>query len=204
MIIALYGVLEVAANSFLEPMIYGKTTGVSALALLVAAMFWTWLWGGIGLLLSTPPDGLPGGPGQVRAEPWLLRHLLAGGGRPRTWGSVLPASAGDGPGRGLGRDRLGPSRSILGPKSSTRCWFPRCRWPSATSPGAISTSASRRSSSGWPSDVLEDLEGEPRSRPRHARPGQRSGGDRGRSRPGTGRSNPFLSPLPKVLAPAGQ
>jgi len=54
MIVALYGVLEVAANSFLEPMIYGKTTGVSALALLVAAMFWTWLWGGIGLLLSTP------------------------------------------------------------------------------------------------------------------------------------------------------
>ena len=54
MIIALYGVLEVAANSFLEPMIYGKTTGVSALALLVSAMFWTWLWGGIGLLLSTP------------------------------------------------------------------------------------------------------------------------------------------------------
>lgn len=53
-IIALYGVLETAANSFLEPMIYGKTTGVSALALLVSAMFWTWLWGGIGLLLSTP------------------------------------------------------------------------------------------------------------------------------------------------------
>ena len=54
MIIALYGVLETVANSFLEPMIYGKTTGVSALALLVSAMFWTWLWGGIGLLLSTP------------------------------------------------------------------------------------------------------------------------------------------------------
>ena len=53
-IAALYGVLEVAANTFLEPMIYGKTTGVSALALLVSAMFWTWLWGGIGLLLSTP------------------------------------------------------------------------------------------------------------------------------------------------------
>ena len=53
-VIALYGVLELAANMVLEPMIYGKTTGVSALALLVSAMFWTWLWGGIGLLLSTP------------------------------------------------------------------------------------------------------------------------------------------------------
>ena len=54
MVVALYGVLELAANMFLEPMIYGKTTGVSALALLVSAMFWTWLWGGVGLLLSTP------------------------------------------------------------------------------------------------------------------------------------------------------
>jgi hypothetical protein len=35
-------------------MIYGKTTGLSALGLLVAAMFWTWLWGGLGLLMSTP------------------------------------------------------------------------------------------------------------------------------------------------------
>lgn len=53
-VIALFGVAEVALNSFLEPVIYGKTTGVSALGLLVAAMFWTWLWGTMGLLLSTP------------------------------------------------------------------------------------------------------------------------------------------------------
>ena len=53
-VLGLFGVLEVAANSFLEPVIYGKTTGVSALGLLVAAMFWTWLWGMLGLLLSTP------------------------------------------------------------------------------------------------------------------------------------------------------
>lgn len=54
LIAALFGTLELAANSFLEPVIYGKTTGVSALGLLVAAMFWTWLWGALGLLLSTP------------------------------------------------------------------------------------------------------------------------------------------------------
>ena len=53
-VLGLFAVLEVAANSFLEPMIYGKTTGVSSLGLLVAAMFWTWLWGALGLLLSTP------------------------------------------------------------------------------------------------------------------------------------------------------
>ena len=53
-VVALFAVVEVALNSFLEPIIYGKTTGVSALGLLVAAMFWTWLWGTTGLLLSTP------------------------------------------------------------------------------------------------------------------------------------------------------
>jgi predicted PurR-regulated permease PerM len=53
-VLALFGVIEIAANSYLEPLIYGKTTEVSPLSLLVAAMFWTWLWGVLGLLLSTP------------------------------------------------------------------------------------------------------------------------------------------------------
>lgn len=52
-VVALFGAVEVVLN-FLEPVIYGKTTGVSALGLLVAAMFWTWLWGLLGTLLSTP------------------------------------------------------------------------------------------------------------------------------------------------------
>jgi hypothetical protein len=53
-VVGLFAVVEVALNSFLEPVLYGKTTGVSALSLLVSAMFWTWLWGALGLLLSTP------------------------------------------------------------------------------------------------------------------------------------------------------
>ena len=53
-IIVLFAIVEAALTSFLEPVIYGKTTGISALGLLVAAMFWTWLWGTVGLLLSTP------------------------------------------------------------------------------------------------------------------------------------------------------
>ena len=52
-VVALFGVIEVSL-SYLEPLIYGRTTGVSALGLLVAAMFWTWLWGLLGILLSTP------------------------------------------------------------------------------------------------------------------------------------------------------
>jgi hypothetical protein len=53
-VLVLFAVVETALNTVLEPVIYGKTTGVSALGLLVAAMFWTWLWGLLGLLLSTP------------------------------------------------------------------------------------------------------------------------------------------------------
>ena len=53
-VVILFGVVETMLNSFLEPLIFGKTTGLSALGLLIAAMFWTWLWGLMGLLLSTP------------------------------------------------------------------------------------------------------------------------------------------------------
>ncbi len=52
-VVAFFGAVEVAL-SYLEPVIYGKTTGVSALGLLVAAAFWTWLWGLLGTLLLTP------------------------------------------------------------------------------------------------------------------------------------------------------
>jgi predicted PurR-regulated permease PerM len=54
MVVGLFAAIETLANTFLEPVLYGRTTGVSALGLLVAAMFWTWLWGALGLLLSTP------------------------------------------------------------------------------------------------------------------------------------------------------
>ena len=38
----------------LEPLIYGKHTGLSSLAILVAAIFWALIWGPIGLILSVP------------------------------------------------------------------------------------------------------------------------------------------------------
>lgn len=52
--LATYAVLEFFVGSFLEPWLFGKHTGVSAVAILVAAVFWAWLWGGVGLLLATP------------------------------------------------------------------------------------------------------------------------------------------------------
>jgi predicted PurR-regulated permease PerM len=47
-------VTEVSLANFVEPLVLGKRTGVSALALLVAALFWTWMWGPLGLVLATP------------------------------------------------------------------------------------------------------------------------------------------------------
>ena len=50
----LYGVLEVFTNNVVEPFVLGGSTGMSALAVIISALFWTWIWGPIGLLLATP------------------------------------------------------------------------------------------------------------------------------------------------------
>lgn len=52
--VGFFFVTEVTLANFLEPFVLGKRTGVSALALLVAALFWTWMWGPFGLVLATP------------------------------------------------------------------------------------------------------------------------------------------------------
>jgi predicted PurR-regulated permease PerM len=52
--IALFLVLEVALAQFIEPWLYGAHTGISSLAILVAGVFWGFLWGPVGLILSTP------------------------------------------------------------------------------------------------------------------------------------------------------
>lgn len=52
--VALFGGIELILNNVLEPLLYGKHTGVSSIALIVAAVFWTWLWGPVGLVLATP------------------------------------------------------------------------------------------------------------------------------------------------------
>jgi predicted PurR-regulated permease PerM len=52
--LGLFVVLELINANFLEPWLYGASTGVSSIALIIAAVFWTWLWGPIGLVLATP------------------------------------------------------------------------------------------------------------------------------------------------------
>jgi predicted PurR-regulated permease PerM len=51
---ALFIFLELISGNIVEPWVYGASTGLSSIAILAAAIFWTWLWGPVGLLLSTP------------------------------------------------------------------------------------------------------------------------------------------------------
>jgi hypothetical protein len=52
--LALFLAVEPVTGQVIEPYVYGRNMGMSAVAVVVAAVFWTWLWGPIGLLLSTP------------------------------------------------------------------------------------------------------------------------------------------------------
>jgi predicted PurR-regulated permease PerM len=51
--IAVLATIEILNDMVIEPLVYGKSAGISPLGLLVAALFWTWIWGALGLLLST-------------------------------------------------------------------------------------------------------------------------------------------------------
>lgn len=53
-VIGLFLLLELVTGNVIEPLLYGAHTGISSLALLVCAVFWTILWGTPGLVLSTP------------------------------------------------------------------------------------------------------------------------------------------------------
>jgi predicted PurR-regulated permease PerM len=51
---ALFIVTETIMAQAVEPLLYGHSTGLSPFAVIVSALFWAWLWGPIGLILSTP------------------------------------------------------------------------------------------------------------------------------------------------------
>lgn len=54
MTISLFFVVELVISQLIEPHLYGHTTGLSPLSVVIAAIFWSWLWGPVGLMLSTP------------------------------------------------------------------------------------------------------------------------------------------------------
>ncbi len=52
--LGLFVIVELLAAQLVEPQLYGHTTGLSPLSVVIAAIFWSWLWGPIGLIVSTP------------------------------------------------------------------------------------------------------------------------------------------------------
>ena len=52
--VILFAVVEPLTGHVVEPLVCGRSAGLSPVAVVVAASFWTWLWGPLGLLLSTP------------------------------------------------------------------------------------------------------------------------------------------------------
>jgi AI-2E family transporter len=51
---ALFLMTEPIMGQIVEPMLYGHSTGLSPVSVVVSAIFWAWLWGPIGLILATP------------------------------------------------------------------------------------------------------------------------------------------------------
>jgi predicted PurR-regulated permease PerM len=54
MTVVLYLIVETIAGQVVEPMFFGHTTGLSPLSVVIGAIFWTWMWGPVGLIVSTP------------------------------------------------------------------------------------------------------------------------------------------------------
>ena len=54
LVVGLFLVLELFSNNVMEPWLYGQSVGLSPIAVIVAAIFWTWLWGPVGLVIATP------------------------------------------------------------------------------------------------------------------------------------------------------
>jgi predicted PurR-regulated permease PerM len=70
--LALYGGLEVFTNNVVEPFVLGHSTGMSALAIIVSALFWTWLWGSDRFIARDTAHCLPG---SVRSLFSGIQHL---------------------------------------------------------------------------------------------------------------------------------
>ncbi|HEV2042798.1 MAG TPA: AI-2E family transporter [Casimicrobiaceae bacterium] len=52
--LALFLFVESIIGQVVEPWLYGQNTGISPIAVVISATFWWWLWGAVGLVLSTP------------------------------------------------------------------------------------------------------------------------------------------------------
>jgi predicted PurR-regulated permease PerM len=77
LVVGLFVILELATNMVLEPLLNGRSAGVSQVTLMVAIAFWTWLWGPVGLLLATPLTVCLGVLGKYVPQLAFLRVLVS-------------------------------------------------------------------------------------------------------------------------------
>ena len=91
--IGLFVVVELISNNAVEPWLYGSSTGLSPVAVIVSAAFWTWLWGAVGLLLSDTAHGLYRSAREVYSKPLVSRRAPRGSTADCAGGSFLPAVA---------------------------------------------------------------------------------------------------------------
>ncbi len=77
--IGLFLVVELVIANLVEPRLYGQSMGVSEIALLVSAAFWAFLWGPIGLVLSSPLTVCLVSLGRYTPQLEFLWHLLGDG-----------------------------------------------------------------------------------------------------------------------------
>jgi predicted PurR-regulated permease PerM len=94
LVVALFVGLELVSNNLMEPWLYGQSVGLSPIAVILAVIFWTWLWGAVGLVLATPLtvclvvtgkyisglavfDRLLGSGSPLEPHLWLYQRLLA-------------------------------------------------------------------------------------------------------------------------------
>jgi predicted PurR-regulated permease PerM len=59
--VTLFGITDVIARHVVEPMLWKHSTGLSPLAVIVAAIFWSWIWGPIGFVFVHAAHALPAG-----------------------------------------------------------------------------------------------------------------------------------------------
>src|SRR5437762_7231727 len=118
--VLLFIAVETVTANLIEPWIYARTTGLSSVAVVAAATFWTWLWGPVGLLLATPLTVCLVVLGRY-LPPLRFLDILLGNQPVLSLGKLLSAAPGT---RSRGGDRAG--RGVR-PREIDRCVFRRGR-----------------------------------------------------------------------------
>ncbi len=54
LVFGLFILNELVSNNVVEPWLYGSSTGISTIGIMASAVFWTWIWGPLGLVMATP------------------------------------------------------------------------------------------------------------------------------------------------------